>query len=214
MKKIYFFLFALLSVSHFYAQNFCEDADSYLVYAFSNAKRSFESNNIQHVKHYSEKSLKSLEKAKFNLKKCGDNTSYELAYDGIEILEKVEYQDKYEEAVFFAKKAKGIIENCMDALSNYTYAETSDDDSEITKQQIETANIEKRKIINTYEEILLSNINSFNEILKRCGSTSILESENIDKDKLEDKSAVEIKTYYMERITELTNSYLTELKNI
>ncbi|WP_445737805.1 hypothetical protein [Mariniflexile sp.] len=121
MKKIYLFFLVSIVFSESQGQNSaCTDADSYLIYAYSNVKDAYESNNIQHLKYYADKSLKSFRDAKTNLKKCGCDTAFELAFNAMELIEKVEKAATYEDGRYFVKKAKEITQNSITELNKCT----------------------------------------------------------------------------------------------
>ncbi|MEN3324863.1 hypothetical protein VP395_14080 [Mariniflexile soesokkakense] len=133
MKKIYLFFLLFIVYSEFQGQNSaCADADSNLIYAYSNVKDAYESNNIQHLKYYSDKSLKSFRDAKINLKKCGCNTAFELAYNAMELIEKVEKTTTYEDGRYFVKKAKEITQNSITELNKYTIPKNTESEKVVT----------------------------------------------------------------------------------
>jgi hypothetical protein len=121
MKKICLLLLISIIYSESQSQNSgCTEADSNLIYPYSNVKSAYESNNIQHLKYYSDKSLKSFEDAKINLKKCGCDTGFELAYNAMDLMAKVEATSTFEDGRFFVKKAKEITQKCITELNKCT----------------------------------------------------------------------------------------------
>ncbi|WP_299552891.1 hypothetical protein [Seonamhaeicola sp.] len=242
MKKAYIFLLALLTVSQIFAQDFCSDADSNLIYAYSNVKDAYESNNLDHLKYYSEKSLKSFEKAKVNLKQCGCESAYNLAYKGAELLSKVAHAETFEDGRFFVKRAKEIGQQTITALNEFTAEAGAGKADELNALQIEkerleqqrlelkrkeeaiakkleeqkvkASNLEKEKLIKKYEEALSLNIETYNELLRRYGSSSELSVSNKSKDELLSEEPEDIKAYFIDNIKKVTNSYLAELNNI
>lgn len=121
MKKIYPFLLIFIIYLELPAQNSpCANADSNLIYAYSNVKDAYESNNVQHLKYYIDKSLKSFEEAKVNLKKCGCDTAFELAFNAKELMAKVEATSTFEDGRFFVKRAKEITQNCITEINKCT----------------------------------------------------------------------------------------------
>ncbi|NCO63082.1 MAG: hypothetical protein GW839_06695 [Flavobacteriales bacterium] len=121
MKKFYLFFFICAIYPKFQAQNTaCAAADSFLIYAYSNVKDAYESNNVQHLKYYAEKSLKSFEEAKPHLKTCGCDAAFELAFNAKELIKKVEATSTFEDARFFVKRAKEITQNCITELNKCT----------------------------------------------------------------------------------------------
>lgn len=121
MKKIYLFSLFFVVFSEIQAQNTpCMSADSFLIYAYSNVKDAYEANNIQHLKYYSDKSLKSFEKAKASLKKCGCDSAFDLAYNAKELMAKVKATKTFEDGRFYVKRAKEITQNCITELNKCT----------------------------------------------------------------------------------------------
>ncbi|RED44974.1 hypothetical protein [Seonamhaeicola aphaedonensis] len=243
MKRIYTFLFTFFTFSFLFSQDYCTNADSNLIYAYSNVKDAYESNNLDHLKYYSNKSLKSFEKAKINLKKCGCETAFDLVYDGAELLSKVENQATFEDGRFFVKRAKEITQKAIAALNKFTINNVSTNQTDdlnalqlekerleqqrlvlkqkeealakkLAEQKVKTNTLEKEKLIEKYEAAIVKNIEIYNELLKLYGSSSKLNSENANKNELKSKSIEEIKDYYIEHIKSVTNTYLAELNDI
>ena len=135
-----FMLCAFVSLNGL-AQSNCGVADSYLVYAYSNIKDAYESNNKDHLKYYSNKSLESFEKAKPILKSCGCETAYNLIFDSIELLKKVETATTFEDGRFFVKRVKAHAKNSIIALDSCnsgainTSEETNNDLASIEDEQ-------------------------------------------------------------------------------
>ncbi|TWO32659.1 hypothetical protein E1J38_007270 [Seonamhaeicola sediminis] len=158
MKRTYTFLFSLFTFSFLFSQDYCLDADSNLIYAYSNVKDAYESNNLDHLKYYSKKSLKSFEKAKINLKECGCETAFNLVYDGAELLSKVKDQDTFEDGRFFVKRAKEITQKAIAALNKFTannvnVSTNKTDDSNTL--QLEKERLEQQRLeLKQKEEVL------------------------------------------------------------
>ena len=152
MKKIYLFFFIFIVYSEFQAQNSpCADADSNLIYAYSNVKDAYESNNVQHLKYYSDKSLKSFEEAKVNLKKCGCETAFELAFNAKELMTKVEAASTFEDGRFFVKRAKEITQNCITEINKCTLQINKKEEKMATVQdkggdELKSLQLEKDKL--------------------------------------------------------------------
>lgn len=152
MKKIYLFFFIFIVYSEFQAQNSpCADADSNLIYAYSNVKDAYESNNVQHLKYYSYKSLKSFEEAKVNLKKCGCETAFELAFNAKELMTKVEAASTFEDGRFFVKRAKEITQNCITEINKCTLQINKKEEKMATVQdkggdELKSLQLEKDKL--------------------------------------------------------------------
>lgn len=156
MKKTIFFLLNFLVFNLAIAQDYCTEADSNLIYAYSNVKDSYESNNIDHLKYYADRSLKSFIKAQENLKNCGCESAYNLAIDAADLLAKVETQETFEDGRFFVKRAKEIAQNSITALNQFTannyveqttsVANTSDATNAIDDLQAEQARLEQQQL--------------------------------------------------------------------
>lgn len=157
MKKISLFFLIFIVYSEYQAQNSpCINADSNLIYAYSNVKDSYESNNVQHLKYYAYKSLKSFEEAKVNLKKCGCDTAFELAFNAKELMEKVEAASTFEDGRFFVKRAKEITQNCITELNkctvpvndktNKTASVEEKGNDDLKSLQLEKENLEQQRL--------------------------------------------------------------------
>lgn len=172
MKKNYLFFLIFIVYSEFQAQNSpCIDADSNLIYAYSNVKDSYESNNVQHLKYYADKSLKSFESAKINLKKCGCDTASELAFNAKELMTKVEGAATFEDGRFFVKRAKEITQNAITELNKCTIPvkdktenlasakDTGNDDLKALQQEKEKLE-QQRLALKLKEEEILKKLDS------------------------------------------------------
>jgi hypothetical protein len=178
------------------------------------------------------------------LKKCGCETAFDLAYDGSELLSKVEDQETFEDGRFFVKRAKEITQQTIAALNEFTVdhntttyetvdlgalqlerkrleeqqLELKQKEEALTKKLIEqrakATMQEKEKLIKKYEEALSLNVATYNELLKRYGSSSTLSVINTSKEDLLSKDNKAIVAYFIESIKELTTSYLAELNHI
>ncbi|WP_406684504.1 hypothetical protein N1F78_01925 [Seonamhaeicola sp. MEBiC1930] len=219
MKKTYLFLFTILINSSMFAQDFCTDADSNLIYAYSNIKDAYESNNLDHLKYYSNKSLESLEKAKVNLKKCGCDKAYNLVYNVIELVAKIEEQNTFEDGRFFVKRTKEITHKSITALNEFTISSGETDISLVEETNSTTKKLtdlqdEKEKLIKNYKEGLALNIKTYNTLLKRYGSDYNISTKSESKSELLNKDTKEIKAYFIESIKQVTNLFLAELNEI
>jgi hypothetical protein len=144
MKNYYLFLVLLVSFN-FYGQSNCEEANSYLVIAYSHVKDAYDSNNISHLQYYANRSLESFKLSKKTLTTCGCEPALKLANKAIDLLAKVDDTETYEDGRFFVKRARDIskesvieIDKC--SMANYVpqednYSE-SDKLSELQKEQL------------------------------------------------------------------------------
>lgn len=153
MKKHYFILLFLLVSQIFYGQTACDDANSDLIYAYSNVKSSYESNNKDHLKYYAKRSKEAFERSKKNLKACGCITSYDLAYEAVQLLSKVETAETFEDGRFFVKRAKEIGQQSITELDKFTVPtkDTPVDNS----QSLSSLQIEQEKLKKQQEELKL-----------------------------------------------------------
>ena len=122
MKNHYIFLVLIVSFSS-YAQT-CDDANSYLVNAYSHVKDAYDSNNISHLKYYANRSVESFKLSKKTLNTCGCETALNLANKAIDLLTKVEDVETFEDGRFYVKRARDIskesvieIDKC--SMANY-----------------------------------------------------------------------------------------------
>lgn len=169
MKNNYLFLLIFISYSVSQGQTInCSDADSDLIYAYSNVKSAYEANNISHLKYYSDKSLKSFEKAKINLKKCGCDSAFDLAFNAAELLAKVEPAETFEDGRFFMKRAKEIAQNCITELNKCTIP-TFDNrisSAENSNEALDALQLEKDKLEQQRLELKLKE----DEIIKKLNN--------------------------------------------
>ncbi len=125
------------------AQTNCDDANSYLVNAYSHVKDAYDSNNISHLKYYANRSVESLKLSKETLITCGCKTALNLANDVIELLAKVEDVKTFEDGRFYVKRARDIskesvleIDKCALVIYNNSSNE-SEELSDIQNEQLE-----------------------------------------------------------------------------
>ena len=146
-----FFVFCLKSIS----QTKCSDADSDILYAYSDVKDSYESNNIFHLKEYAYKSLKAFERAKPKLKSCGCETSYNLAFDAAELLAKVADAKTNEDGRFYVKRAKEIAKQSLIELDKCTAEEQQEkkEDANIEEDNLVLLQNEQKKLKQQQQEL-------------------------------------------------------------
>jgi hypothetical protein len=154
MKKHYFFLLFILASSAFYGQTACDDANSDLIYAYSNVKSSYESNNKDHLKYYAKRSKEAFERSKKNLKACGCITSYDLAYEAVQLLSKVETAETFEDGRFFVKRAKEIGQQSITELDKFTVP-TKDIQVNNGNEQLSSLQVEQEKLKKQQDELKL-----------------------------------------------------------
>lgn len=189
MKKIFLFSLIIVVFSEIQAQNTpCMSADSFLIYAYSNVKDAYEANNIQHLKYYSDKSLKSFEKAKGSLKKCGCDPAFELAYNAKELMAKVKATNTFEDGRFYVKRAKEITQNCITELNKCTIpsfkeleepviAEEKSDDDDLKTLLKEQEKLEQQQLaLKIKEQELLKKLDT------QKNKENLLQKETLIKD--------------------------------
>lgn len=119
MEKKLIILFAF-TLNVLYGQSDCDNANSDLIYAYSNIKSAYDSNNVDHLKYYSDRSKGSFERSRERLKNCGCQTAYDLAYDAIALLKKVKPAETFEDGRFYVKQVKEIAQQSITALDKCT----------------------------------------------------------------------------------------------
>lgn len=125
--KNYYLLYFLISSLIINGQSNCEDANSYLVSAYSHVKDAYDSNNISHLKYFANRSVESFKLSKKTLQTCGCKTALELANKGIDLLAKVENVETFEDGRFYVKRARDISKESVieiDKCSMENYSET------------------------------------------------------------------------------------------
>ncbi len=239
MKSHCYFLFFLATLSMVHSQNECEDANSDLIYAYSNVKSAYDSNNISHLKYYANRSFEAFERSKERLTKCGCETAYNLAYDGAELLAKVENVKTYEDGRFYVKRARDIGKACIIALDECTIITETSEDEQLTSLQHEQQQLKlqqqalkakevqikakleeqeekevilkKKQLINTFENTILSNIKVFNETLKNCNCDHNIITDINHPEVIISKPIEHIRAYYIGKLKAITTKYLAQL---
>ncbi|MEC3907574.1 hypothetical protein VOI54_11135 [Tamlana sp. 2201CG12-4] len=157
--KNYYLLFFLFNALVMYGQTNCDDANSYLVNAYSHVKDAYDANNISHLKYYANRSVESFKLAKTALGSCNCKTALDLTDKGIEFLSKVEGADTFEDGRFFVKRGRevakeSVIEIDKCAFNNFnsetvssTTLETSalSNDSELSDLQKEQLKLRQQQ---------------------------------------------------------------------
>lgn len=239
MKTCFSFLIFFIASSTIYSQTECEDANSDLIYAYSHVKSAYDSNNISHLKYYANRSLEAFERSKEKLTKCGCETAYNLAYDGAELLAKVENVKIYEDGRFYVKRARDIGKESVIALDKCTIPNNKNENEELTalqneqqqlKQQQELLKakeeqikmklaqqeekelaLKKELLITKYKSAISSKIKIYNQVLDICDCNHDTIKEINDSEDMEVKSTEEIKAYYLNHLKNLTSAYLVHL---
>jgi len=139
MKKYYHLFLLFISISAI-GQTSCDEANYYIVSSYSHVKDSYESNNIDHLKYYADRAVKSLELFKEKLKNCDCPKAEDLAQKSYDMLVKVDYQETYEDGRFFVSRSKELIkesviedDKCLAGKTNtssYDFENTPSENSE------------------------------------------------------------------------------------
>lgn len=154
MKKNYLFVLFFIFCLNFQGQTNCSEADPDILYAYSDVKDSYESNNISHLKEYAYKSLKAFERAKPKLLNCGCEASYNLAYDAAELLAKVDATETYEDGRFYVKRARDIAKQSLIELEKCT-ASTQEENSSNHGDELASLKDEQAKLKQQQMELKL-----------------------------------------------------------
>ena len=160
MKNYYLLCFLIASLS-INGQNNCDDANSYFVSAYSHVKDSYDSNNINHLQYYANRSLESFKLAKESLTGCDCEAALELADKCIDLLAKVDTAETFEAGRFFVKRARDYSKNSVIEIDQCSASNPSDEVAEIQgndelsqlqnaqlklKQQQETLELKQKQI--------------------------------------------------------------------
>jgi hypothetical protein len=230
------------------AQNNCDDANSYLVNAYSHVKDAYDSNNISHLKYYANRSVESFNLSKKTLQSCGCETALELANKSIDLLVKVENAETFEDGRFYVKRARDIskesvieIDKC--SMIDYTEAVVTTEELKDTplndlqeeqlklKQQQEALKrkeaeikaklaaqhekeleLKKKALIQSYENVLSSNIEAYNDALTICNCIHAHMKNIQNSEDVSTKNIEAIKAYYTDNLKILASNYLLELE--
>ncbi|CAH8281621.1 hypothetical protein EV196_104161 [Mariniflexile fucanivorans] len=119
MKHFYLFFIFIISIT-VNGQTVCDDANYYLVSAYSHVKSSYDANNISHLKYYANRSVESLKLSKKPLTGCGCETALEFTDKAIILLAKVEDAKTYEDGRFFVKQGRDISKESVIAIEKCT----------------------------------------------------------------------------------------------
>lgn len=213
MKNYYLIILSFFSIFSTKAQNECEDANAYLVNAYSHVKDAYNSNNISHLKHYAKRAVESFKLAKGNFESCDCKTALNFVHKGIDLLAKVEYAKTFEDGRFFVKRGRDIAKESVieSDKCNHTkeYVAKIDDTKELKPGKSTT----KNKLITSYNTVISSNIKSYNAALKACNcSNKAIKAISTTKDLLK-MSIEDIQKELAINLKELANNYLFELED-
>lgn len=173
--KYYYFILLLITTIHSKGQTTnCDEANSYLVNAYSHVKDAYNSNNISHLKYYANRSLESFKLSKKTLKGCGCETALNLTNKSIDLLAKVEHVETFEDGRFFVKRARDLskesvieIDKCaynndsveIETNGNTELSELQNEQLALKKQQealkLEAAKIENKLALQEEKALIL-----------------------------------------------------------
>ncbi|AUP81032.1 hypothetical protein [Flavivirga eckloniae] len=128
MKKYCFILFLIASFA-VNGQGDCDYANSYLVSAYSHVKDSYDSNNINHLQYYANRSLESFKNAKKEFTDCNCKEALDLTDKCIDLLSKVDDADTYEKGRFYVKRARDYSKNSVIEIDKCSAATPVKEDS-------------------------------------------------------------------------------------
>ncbi len=152
--KNYYLLFFLITSLVVNGQGDCDYTNSYLVSAYSHVKDSYDSNNINHLQYYANRSLESFKLAKKTLSDCNCEPALELADKCIELLAKVDGAETFEAGRFYVKRARDYsknsvieIDKCSVSSDTNTYVEATggSEDPELTDLQREQQRLKQQQ---------------------------------------------------------------------
>ena len=235
MKNNYFFLVFVFFYFQLNAQSKCSSAEPDLNYAYSLVKSAYDSNNLTHLKYYSKRSFDAFERAQNKLEGCNCERANNFALEGSQLLSKLENSTTFEDGRFYVKRAREIAQKAIHELENcskLTYEDEALVELEFERQKLEEQQkqlkqketkiqqlladkeerelrIKKEKLIYASQQVLSSNINTYNEMLlaNECeGSVSKL---SVNNKNLLSKDLTEIKLYYLNTIKKATLNYLS-----
>jgi len=157
----------------------------------------------------------------------------------MQLLEKVDPAESYEDGRFFVKRARDLAKECIIELDKCT-AENQEDNSlsllqdeqkELQHQQLllkqkekdiklkmaeqkgKELILKKEEMISQYNSAIASNVTNFNTVLKIYKSKDEVVIPNENSGELMDKSLEEIKSHYLQNLKGITNTYLSYLNS-
>ncbi|MDO5977574.1 hypothetical protein [Flavivirga spongiicola] len=133
--KNYYLLFFLITSLVVNGQSNYDDANSYLVNAYSHVKDSYDSNNINHLKYYANRSLESFKLAKEPLTECDCEVVKELTDKCIDLLAKVDAAETFENGRFYVKRARDYSKNSVIEIDKCSASNPSNNVAEVSEYQ-------------------------------------------------------------------------------
>lgn len=237
MKKIYLFIVLFPLCWSSYSQD-DDNVYSDLNYAYSDVKDSYEANNVSHLKYYANKSLEALKRAKPKLKTHHCEKAYNNVAEGIDLLEKVEFSETFEDGRFYVKRAR---ENAKQSIIEFDKcnANTTDGDeisalkneqerlaqmqeelkkkaadlqAKMAAEKEKELSLKKEILISNYKSVIASNIKTYNDFLNLCEcAQEPITAVAVDDESLKAKRIDEIKLYFINNMKALTSNYVSQL---
>jgi len=157
MKYFAFILFIIATVNINGQTTNCDEANSYLVNAYSHVKDAYEANNISHLKYYANRSLEAFKLSKKTLSNCGCKIALDLANKSIGLLTKVEPAKTYEDGRYFVKYARNFSKESVIQIDKCSYSNSTNDNFDKTKNNTEISELQKQqlKLKQQYEALKL-----------------------------------------------------------
>ncbi|MFD0864071.1 hypothetical protein ACFQ1M_17790 [Sungkyunkwania multivorans] len=115
MKKITPLIVMLLALGISYGQS-CESAYDASVYGYNHTKKSLEANNIEHMKYYVERAVKSFTEVKAITEQCGCKNAFNASFDLLEHADMAIAAEEFEKGRYHAKKIKELAMKTMESL--------------------------------------------------------------------------------------------------
>lgn len=126
IKSFFFLIISFCLQSH--SQTNCSDANSDVVYAYSHVKTAYASNNLDHLKYWSNRSLEAFIRTKAKLESCGCKKAYNYSYDIVELLSNVESSKTNEDGRFYVKRARDLAREAINEFELCTELEAATED--------------------------------------------------------------------------------------
>ncbi len=138
------YIFTLFAVFYFFLlpinSDDCENAYQSATYGYQHTKTSLEANNIEHLKYYAERAIKSIEEVQAATEECGCTKANNASYDLLDNLNKAIEQEKFETSRFYIKKSKelasdiiGFLDVCLE--ENPSYGLSEDEENLLAQEQ-------------------------------------------------------------------------------
>ncbi len=115
MKNYYFFIILLSSIA-INAQSRCEDANYYVVSAYSHVKKAYDATNLSHLQYSANRSVESMKLSIEHLKACGCLQAIALTNKAVDILVKADEVEVYEDGRFFVKRGREATRLILDEV--------------------------------------------------------------------------------------------------